>query len=135
MPRLKNQNKKISIKECTSCFKSNNIIFNFAYIVYDDDLDDNAKRTLIDRLREVSSVNYLELTRWPREKGFEEVKVNISKEIPRNFLNEIGAFDGKYSIMRLYKNNEPTPGRIIEKLINKIFYIYYIDVKGNLYNN
>ena len=44
-------------------------------------------------------------------------------------------FDGKYSIFRLYKGNEPTPGRVIGKLVNKVFYIFYIDVKGILYNH
>ena len=34
-----------------------------------------------------------------------------------------------------YKKNNPTPGRIIGKLVNKVFYIFYIDVKGTMYNH
>ena len=73
--------------------------------------------------------------RWGRYKGFEEERLSISKEIPRGFINEIQDFDGKYSIMRLYKNNDPTKGRIIGKIVNKVFYIFYIDVKGILYKH
>lgn len=128
------RNNKIK-KECTNCFRSNHIVFNFAYITYEDDFEEMAKQTFIDRIREVSSVSYLELMAWPKYKGFEEIKTNIKKEIPTNFNTDISEFDGKYSIMRLYKNNEPTPGRIIGKIVNKVFYIFYIDVKGQLYKH
>ena len=134
MPEIKKKDNKIS-KSCTNCFKSKHIVFNFAYITYDDDFCDTDKKMFIDRLREMSSVTYLELMTWPKQKGLEEVKVKIAKEVPETFINEIQDFDGKYSIMRLYKNNEPTPGRIIGKLVNKVFYIFYIDVKGRLYNH
>ena len=72
---------------------------------------------------------------WDRYKGIEEEKLKIRKEIPLGFINDIEEFDGKYSIFRLYKGNEPTPGRVIGKLVNKVFYIFYIDVKGILYNH
>ena len=47
--------------------------------------------------------------RLDRYKGFEEERGKIAKAIPERFNNEIKEFDGKYSIMRLYKNNVPTP--------------------------
>ena len=72
---------------------------------------------------------------WDRYKGIEEEKLKIRKEIPIGFIKDIEGFDGKYSIFRLYKNNDPTPGRVIGKLVNKVFYIFYIDVKGILYNH
>ena len=90
---------------------------------------------LMERLMELSSVNYLELMRWDKYKGFEEERVKINKQLPDKFCEEITKFDGKYSIMRLYKNNVPTPGRVIGKLINKVFYVFYIDTKGELYNH
>ncbi len=108
MSKIKKNTQKVKIS-CTNCFKSNHIVFSFAYITYDDDFDDYAKQTLIDRMQEVSSVNYLEIMRWDKYKGFEKEKVKIAKEIPNGFNNDIEKFDGKYSIMRLYKNNEPTP--------------------------
>lgn len=134
MPSIKKNNTKIS-KNCTNCFRTNHVVFNFAYITYDEEFNDQDKKVFIDRIREISSVTYLELMAWSKHKGFEEVKVKIGKEIPKRFTEEIQNFDGKYSIMRLYKNNVPTPGRIIGKLINKVFYIFYIDVKGILYTH
>lgn len=122
-------------KTCNNCYKTNHIVFNFAYIVFDEEFNDKAKTAFIDRLREVSSVNYLEMRAWAKYKGFEEIIIKISKEVPKRFEDEIQKFDGKYSIMRLYKNNEPTPGRIIGKIINKVFYIFFIDIKGELYNH
>lgn len=134
MSKIKQKSSKIKVN-CTNCFKSNHIVFNFAYITYCDDFDNYAKQTLVDRIMEVSKVTYLELMRWDKYKGFEEERLQILKEIPTNFSNEIENFDGKYSIMRLYKNNIPTKGRIIGKLVNKVFYVFYIDVKGILYNH
>jgi len=75
------------------------------------------------------------MMRWDKYKGIEEERLKIRKEIPTGFINDIEDFDGKYSIFRLYKKNNSTPGRIIGKLVNKVFYIFYIDVKGNLYNH
>lgn len=134
MSKIKSNSAKIKIA-CTNCFKTNNIVFNFAYITYIDNFDQYAKQVFTERLIEVSNVNYLELMRWDKYKGFEEERLKISKEIPIKFTNEIMPFDGKYSVMRLYKNNNPTPGRIIGKLVNKVFYIFYIDTKGELYKH
>lgn len=108
MKKIKQDKLKLK-KACTNCFKSNHIVFSFAYITYAENFDNKAKQTLIDRLQEVSSVNYLEVMRWSKYKGFEEERLDISKKIPSAFNNDITEFDGKYSIMRLYKNNIPTP--------------------------
>lgn len=69
------------------------------------------------------------------DKGFEDVSIKVNKEIPPQFEKDIQKVDGSYTIIRLYKNNYPTPGRIIGKLVNKVFYIFYIDVKGDLYKH
>jgi len=133
--KVKQNNKKLNISNCTNCFKSNHIVFNFAYITYSDSFEKEEKTVLFDRIIELSSVNYLEMMRWDKYKGIEEERLKIRKEIPTGFINDIEDFDGKYSIFRLYKKNNSTPGRIIGKLVNKVFYIFYIDVKGNLYNH
>ena len=72
---------------------------------------------------------------WDKYRGFEEIKLDIKKEIPNKFLSDISEFDGKYTVMRLYKNDNPTKGRIIGKIHNKVFYIFYIDAKGVLYKH
>ncbi len=135
MTKIKNKNYRLQNNICTNCFKSNHIVFNFAYITYSDNFNKDEKSTMIDRMREISSVTYLELMRWDKYKGLEEERIKINKNIPIEFCRDIEQFDGKYTIMRLYKNNYPTPGRIIGKLINKVFYIFFIDTKGVLYNH
>jgi len=134
MGKIKSSNNKIKLT-CTNCFKSKHIVFNFAYVTYSDDFNEEEKKVLIDRMLEVSSVTYLELMMWDKYKGIEEERLKISKEIPIGFNSDIEEFDGKYTILRLYKNNYPTPGRIIGKIVNKVFYIFYIDVKGTLYKH
>ena len=134
MNKIKSNTPKIKVA-CTNCFKSNHIVFNFAYISYCEDFNKDDKRALVDRMMEISKVTYLELRRWDKYKGVEEIIIDIKKEIPSGFINDIEPFDGKYSILRLYKNNYPTPARVIGKIVNKVFYIFYIDIKGKLYNH
>lgn len=86
-------------------------------------------------MKELSSVSYMQLSLWDKYKGFEEVRLNITKEIPNNFQTDIAEFGGKYTVIRLYKNNNHTKGRIIGKIINKVFYIFYIYAKGILYKH
>lgn len=108
MKKIKQNNKKININ-CTNCFKSNHIVFSFAYLTYKDNFEDNEKQALVDRMLEFSSVTYLELMRWAKYKGIEEERLDIKKEIPSSFVTDVENFDGKYTVMRLYKNNTPTP--------------------------
>ena len=135
MAKIKKHTNKIKSSLCTNCFKSNHIVFNFAYISYCDNFGKEEKSVFVDRIQEVSSVTYLELLTWDKYKGIEEERLKINKEIPMRFEKDIEVFDGKYTIMRLYKNNEPTPGRIIGKAVNRVFYIFYIDSRGKLYNH
>lgn len=37
--------------------------------------------------------------------------------------------------MRIYPNNNPINARVIGVMINKIFYIFFIDIGGNLYKH
>ena len=108
MKKIKQKSNKLKM-ECTNCFKSNHIVFNFAYVTYHEDFEEKEKSTLVDRMMELSSVTYLELMMWDKYKGIEEERVSIKKKIPTAFENEIEKFDGKYTIIRLYKNNYPTP--------------------------
>lgn len=133
MGNIKKREIKI-VKPCTNCFSPKYIKFNFSFITFDKS-DKNDRTQLIERLIEISSEPYLVVSNWGRERGFENVKVNISKSIDPKFNDGNRKFDGKYTIMRLYTNNNPTPGRIIGKLINQIFYIFYIDPKGELYKH
>lgn len=131
---IKNKNQKIE-KICTNCFQPTFVKFNFSFISYEDNMNDKEKAQLYDRIREISQVPYLIVSSWDRTKGFETERLNISKQIDPSFFDGNREFDGKYTVFRLYKNNDPTPGRIIGKMINKVFYIFFIDVKGKLYKH
>ena len=133
MGKIKKRETKI-VKACTNCFTPKYLKFNFSFITFNEANKEDTEQ-LLKRLMEISKEPYLVVANWDKSIGFENVKVDISKEISPNFEDGNRRFDGKYTIMRLYTNNNPTPGRIIGKLINHIFYIFYIDPKGKLYNH
>ena len=124
------------IKECNNCFSPTHIIFNFSFVNYMENFDKNHKAQLVDRIFELSQEPYLVVAQWPKDKGFENISLNIRKSIdPSFFESENRTFDGKYTIIRLYPNNNPLPSRIIGKMLNKIFYVFFIDIDGKLYKH
>lgn len=131
----KNKREENNQKLCSNCFKSQHIVFSFAYLSYTKDMTDKDIQAIWKRFRELSNIPYMELRDWDKVKGFEKVPLKISKMIPIKFEEEIQKFDGLYNVMRIYKNNNLTPGRIIGKLVNKVFYMFYIDSKGELYKH
>ncbi len=134
--KKKIKNNKIKVeKTCTNCFQPKYFKFNFSFINYEEGLDDKDKIQLYERLKQISSEPYIIVSNWNKKIGFENVNVDIKKEINSNFFDGHRYFDGKYTILRLYPNNNPTDGRIIGKLINKVFYIFFIDAKGKLYKH
>lgn len=93
---------------------------------------------LWERMRELSETKFTIISAsWGREKGFENVPVDIKKTVPLEFVERFpGSMVGKkFHIMRLYPNNNPTPSRIIGKIVHNVFYIFFIDIKGNLYKH
>lgn len=75
---------------------------------------------------------------WNRKIGIEVERVSINKQISPSFFdgNSHRNFDsGKFAIFRLYPNDNPILGRVIGCLINKIFYVFFIDIGGKLYNH
>jgi hypothetical protein len=132
---IKNKPIKINKQLCTNCFKSNHIVFNFAYITYEKDFGDIEKIQFLKRIRDLSSEDFMVVSKWNKSIGFEIERVDIKKQVSSRFENEIEKFDKRFAIIRLYTNNNPYPGRIIGALHNKIFYIFFIDVKGVLYDH
>lgn len=132
--KIKNNKLKID-KLCTNCFQPQYFKFNFSFINYEEELEDRDKIQLYKRIKEISSEPYIIVSNWDKKIGFENVNVDIKKQIDPKFYDGHRTFDGKYTIIRLYPNNQPTKGRIIGKLINKIFYIFFIDAKGKLYKH
>ena len=123
------------IKENVS-FSPTHIMFNFSFLSYMENFDKNHKAQLVNRIIELSKEPYLVLAQWPKEKGFENISIEINKKINPNFFeSENRTFDGKYTIIRLYPNNNPLPSRIIGKMLNKIFYVFFIDIEVKLYKH
>ena len=132
--KVKSISTKLS-KPCTNCFQPQYLKFNFSFINYEEDLEDKDKIQLYERIKHISSEPYLVVSNWDKKIGFENVNIDISKKINPKFFDGNRQFDEKYTIIRLYPNNNPTKGRIIGKIINKIFYIFFIDAKGKLYKH
>lgn len=126
---------KLKEKVENTFFEPTHIKFNFSFITYCDNFDDEHKVQFVNRLFDISKESYLVVSGWAKEIGFENVPLNIKKQIHPNFTNKNRKFDGKYTVIRLYTNNNPYPSRIIGKMINKIFYVFFIDIKGDLYKH
>lgn len=125
-------------KLCNNCFNPTHIKFNFSFITYDDDFKEEYQLQFLKRLRELSSVPYLEMASWDKKKGIEIEKIDIGKQISSSFFegNTHRNFDnGKYAIFRLYKKDEPILARVIGCLINKVFYVFFVDIGGKLYGH
>ena len=130
--------KPLISKVCNHCFAPTHLKFNFSFITYDENFDDEYQIQFLKRIRELSSVPYLEMMNWNRKIGIEVERVSINKQISPSFFdgNSHRNFDsGKFAIFRLYPNDNPILGRVIGCLINKIFYVFFIDIGGKLYNH
>lgn len=133
MDKIKTR-KKIS-KEEINKFNPTHIKFNFSFISYCEDFTDEHKCKLLDRIMELSKEPYLIIANRDKKIGFEIVNLDIKKEIKKEFYQGNRTFNGKYTVIRLYPNNNPKPSRIIGTLINQIFYIFFIDIDGKLYKH
>ncbi|MBO5005360.1 MAG: hypothetical protein J6D03_09055 [Clostridia bacterium] len=127
---------KIS-KPCTNCFAPQYIKFNFSYISYDDNFEDKYKIQLFNRMRQLSSQPYITVLNWDKKIGLEFEEIQINKKVPQNFSDRFQSkeYNNKFAIMRLYTNNNPILGRIIGVIIKNVYYIFFIDIGGNLYKH
>ncbi len=137
MKNVKQRN-LISSKLCNNCFMPTHLKFNFSFITYEKNFTNEYQIQFLKRIRELSSKSYLEVSSWGKEIGLEFLKLDINKKISQDFFkgtSHRNFDDKKYAIFRLYTNNNPIVARIIGKLINNVFYIFFIDIGGNLYNH
>lgn len=126
------------ISACSKCFNPTHLKFNFSFITYEDNFNSEHQLQLLKRIRELSGVPYLEMASWDKKIGIEIEKISIKKSISEDFFkgNSHRTFDDeKYAIFRLYTNNNPIVARVIGKLIRNVFYIFFIDIGGNLYKH
>lgn len=134
--------KKIA-KPCTECFSPIYLKFNFAYISYDAGFKGNSEceAQFLRRMRELSRDVYTVILSRGKQNAFEFVHPNklksFNRQIPLKFSARFpeDKYGGKLAIMRLYPNNNPTPARIIGVVIKNVFYVMFIDIKGNIYDH
>lgn len=127
-------------KACTNCFNPIYLKFNFSYLVYNENFEERYKLQFFDRMMELSQVPYTVLLNRPKNISLEfenKDMLNIKKEIPHKFTERFDSkdYNNKLAILRLYTNNNPIVGRIIGVIIKNIFYIFFIDIGGSLYEH
>lgn len=137
---LKIRSQKKLEKPCTNCFNPQYLKFNFSYTNDINGLDMRCKAQLTDAMMRLSDATFLTVCQRPKEKGLEILdknKLHLRKEYPESFIKRFPAstFNNKVSIFRLYPNDNPILGRIIGAIIKNVFYVFFIDIGGNLYNH
>ncbi|MDU0070017.1 MULTISPECIES: hypothetical protein [Bacillus] len=143
--QLKSQKTEQLSREEIGAFKPTHIKFNFSFLTTNNkysfsnpDFKDEYKAQLLTRIVELSSEDYHVISSLPKNRGLEFITgESFSKLV--NFKPEFNNSDfrkkasDKYAVFRLYSNNNPIPGRIIGKIVNKIFYVFFIDLKHKIY--
>ena len=127
-------------KPCINCFAPQYLKFNFSYIVYEEDFTPQYQLQFLKRIRELSSDTYNIIRNRNKNIGLEFIEMKelgIKKNIPSRFEErfEPKEYNNKLAIMRLYTNNRPILGRIIGVIIKNIYYVFFIDIGGNLYSH
>lgn len=132
-------------KICTSCNPRKFLKFNFSFLTEYGQPSQEDVYQLFKRMQFLSSEMYkVMLFKYQGNKKtfIEEVpinKIDIRKEIPSNFRDSYPAeTNEKYSIFRIYPAGTPKGSanpRIIGMIKNTIFYIFFIDWAGDLYNH
>ena len=127
-------------KPCVNCFAPQYLKFNFSYIVYEENFEEQYQLQFLKRIRELSSDTYNIIRNRNKNIGLEFVEINelgIKKQVPAQFEKrfESKEYNNKLAIIRLYTNNNPILGRIIGVIIKNVFYIFFIDIGGKLYSH
>lgn len=123
--KIKSQG-KIS-KPCTNCFAPVYLKFNLTYFRCGRDFTDAYKAQLFNRMCELSSEPYLTICGHDKKIGFEFEALDVGREIPEEFKQRFDRkYYSKFTVMRLYPNNNPVMARVVGVTVNMIFYIFYI---------
>ena len=133
------------VKYCNNCNPKKYLAFNFSYINHEKP-NEPIKQDVIklwQRMRWMSSGTIYEMVHdygTDKSKWFETIPINqISKRIPDKFREDFPTeTNEKYSVMRVYPAGTPAGSanpRIIWMLKHSIFYVFFLDWKGELYNH
>jgi len=152
MTRTKTKNKikiksEIEKKYCINCNPKKYLKFNFSFLKENGQpaIDDTSN--LIKRLSFLSEEMYqMMIFKYQGDKkkfiedvSVEKLKIKGKEKIPQKFREIYPTVTNeKYSIFRIYpagKPNGTANPRVIGMIKNTIFYIFYIDWIGNLYEH
>ena len=143
--------KKIKISDsanksipCVFCNPKKYLKFSLSFIVFESSSvknDDIIK--LWERLKWISSKPYAEMIYEygrHKQKWFEKVSINsIRKRIPSDFRELFPSeTNEKYDVLRVYPSGVPNGTanpRIIGMIKHSVFYIFFLDWDGKLYNH
>ena len=142
-PKNKNKIKSTDFKMCNNCNPKRYLKFNFTYCEEEGKPAQNDSYKLIERMQFLSSEFYsILLCKFQGNKKtfIEEISTDkIDIKIPDKFRIENPAeTNEKISIFRIYPAGTPNDTanpRVIGMIRNTIFYIFYIDWKGKMYNH
>ncbi|PEL08195.1 hypothetical protein [Bacillus sp. AFS017336] len=139
---FKKQKENGTLKEELEKFKPTHLKFNFSFITSNNNYSfKNQKFTLVhkaqlmDRIYALSDEEYTIIANRPKSIGFEFIPIKTTVKYNEAF-DQSGfrkRASHKYMVIRLYPNCNPLPSRIIGKMVDKIFYVLYIDMNHSLY--
>ncbi|MBR6517845.1 MAG: hypothetical protein IKT40_13515 [Bacilli bacterium] len=116
--------------------------FNFTFL--NDDfkkIDKAIANKILETCKYISIRPWISVMNDPKKISFEQIPVNqINSKMCRpteygsdvKFENSIRKLDNKRDVIRI---RETDKGRIIGKIVNKIFYVFYVDASGKGYKH
>lgn len=129
------------IKICSSCNPKRYLKFNFSFINYESgSFDANDVAKLFEKIRFLSSEPYASMIfkyQGDKMRFIENLPLSqIRKQVPHEF-REIFPVETneKYSVFRVYNAGGPRNSRVIGMIKNTIFYIFFLDWDGKLYDH
>ena len=148
---IKTKSKNIKIKDsasniipCTMCNPKRYIKFSFAYVSYESGTPKNQDIVkLWERMRWMSEEPYDDMVfkhGRNKDKWFEKLPISsIRKNIPEKFREEFySETNEEYSVMRVFPAGTPNGTanpRIIGMIKHSVFYVFFLDWDGKLYNH
>lgn len=131
-------------KPCILCNPKKYLKFSFAFISYES--SSPKEQDLIkmwERMRFLSRDTYMNLMfeyQTDKARWFENISIDkIKKEIPSKFREVFPSqTNEEYSVMRVYPAGTPNGTanpRIIGMIKHTVFYIFFLDWDGTLYNH
>lgn len=134
------------LQSCVHCPLNIFLSFNFSFVTFDSenaDLRDFKK--LMDRIKYLCSEPYDTLkARYISDKQifFELISVDKmnwtkgKKDIPEKFRKYYPIeTNEKFAVLRVYPSQGPKNARLIGMIKKTIFYVFFIDWNGELYNH